>query len=145
MTAPSRDRNPSTEGSCLCGGVRLRVHGALPGIQVCHCRQCRKAQGGPLATNLPVRRADVEFLAGLALIQRYQSSAGKWRCFCRACGSPLYSERDALPDRLRLRAGLLDGPLPAGVALHQQIASACDWWPLPVDGLPAYPGAPPPS
>jgi hypothetical protein len=54
----------------------------------------------------------------------------------------VYSRRDALPDVLRVRAGLLDGPLGVGVAWHQHTASACDWWPVEDDGRPRHPQAP---
>jgi hypothetical protein len=33
------------EGSCLCGAVRFRTHGALRGVIYCHCSQCRKQTG----------------------------------------------------------------------------------------------------
>ena len=38
-------------GSCLCGGVRYELTAELGPIEVCYCRMCRKASGGPLATN----------------------------------------------------------------------------------------------
>ncbi|WP_290537184.1 hypothetical protein [Alcanivorax sp.] len=39
-------------GSCLCGGVTFEIAGELAPIQVCHCQQCRKAQGTALVTNI---------------------------------------------------------------------------------------------
>jgi hypothetical protein len=44
-------------GGCLCGGIRFRVQGNLAPIELCHCSQCRKAQGGPFASNIPVAAA----------------------------------------------------------------------------------------
>jgi hypothetical protein len=41
-------------GSCLCGGVAYEIDGELEPIQVCHCSQCRKAQGTAIVTNIPV-------------------------------------------------------------------------------------------
>ena len=61
----------STTGSCLCGQVRFVIHGELGGIQVCYCSQCRKAQGGPLATNIPVRQAQIEWVAGLDQLRHF--------------------------------------------------------------------------
>ena len=37
-------------GGCLCGAVRYEVTGPLAPIQLCHCGQCRKAQGSALLT-----------------------------------------------------------------------------------------------
>jgi hypothetical protein len=126
-------------GSCLCGGVRFRIEGALQPVQVCHCTQCRKAQGGPLATNLPVARSSFELLAGADLLTAFESSPGKRRVFCRRCGSPVYSERDSLPDVLRLRAGLLDEPQALRLLAHFHTASRAAWWPID-DDLPRYEG-----
>ena len=62
MTAVARQNGPlykqagvmAHTGSCLCGGVRFRIEGELGPVQVCHCTQCRKAQGGPFAAVIPV-------------------------------------------------------------------------------------------
>jgi hypothetical protein len=122
--------SPATySGSCLCGGIRFRVRGPLAPLQVCHCVSCRKAQGGPFATNLPVDLAAFELLAGAALLREFESSPGKLRCFCGHCGSPVYSRRPALPGVVRVRAGLLDGALPVAAATQAHVASRANWWP----------------
>lgn len=105
-------------GRCLCGGVTFNVSGELPPIQVCHCGQCRQAQGGPFATNIPVSEAQVQWLSGQELFQAYESSPGKLRVFCRVCGSPLFSRKDSLPGVLRLRAGSLLGDLLTQIGAH---------------------------
>lgn len=127
-------------GSCLCGGVTFAIDGALGPLRVCHCLQCRKAHGGPFATVLPVATSAFRLLSGEALLQAFESSPGKERVFCRRCGSPLFSRRPALPDVVRLRAGLVDEPLDVEVASHAWTASACAWWPIE-DDAPQYPGA----
>ena len=35
------------DGGCLCGAVRFEVTGAPYRVGVCHCLDCRKAQGTP--------------------------------------------------------------------------------------------------
>ena len=127
-------------GSCLCGGVRFRIESELAPIQICHCLRCRKAQGGPFATNIPVARLAFHLVAGEALLKAFESSPGKERVFCGRCGSPVFSRRQSLPDVLRVRAGLIDGPLGVRPAWHAHAASKCDWWPID-DGLPQHPGA----
>lgn len=105
-------RTPASyRGSCLCGAIRFRIHAELAPIQVCHCAQCRKAQGGPFATNIPIARAAFELVAGGQLLRGFESSPGKTRHFCAACGSPVYSSRAARPETMRIRAGLIDEPL----------------------------------
>lgn len=129
---------PIHQASCLCGGIRLIVSGTLPPIQVCHCSQCRRAQGGPFATNLPIREDQLTWLSGEDLVQVYASSDDKQRCFCRRCGSPLFSRRGSLPGVLRLRAGLLEGDVDSRVGLHMHWASRAPWWADDDDGTPHH-------
>ncbi|KAF1050839.1 MAG: Glutathione-dependent formaldehyde-activating enzyme [Stenotrophomonas maltophilia] len=121
---------------CLCGGIAFELHGPLPAMQVCHCSQCRRAQGGPFATNLPVPREAFRLQRGAELLQAYSASPGKRRWFCRQCGSPIYSERDSAPGMLRVRAGLLDGQPVLQREAQYHVASRARWWPLD-DDLPS--------
>ncbi len=127
-------------GRCLCGGVRFRIAGILEPVQVCHCSQCRRAQGGPFATNIPVAVATFELATGAELLTAYESSPGKQRVFCSRCGSPVYSRKDSLPGVLRIRAGLIQEPLPVGPSVHFHTASKANWWEIR-DGLPQFPAA----
>lgn len=133
-------------GSCLCGGIRFQISGDLPPIIVCYCSQCRKAQGGPAGTNIPIPEAAFLLSDPEHLLQSYESSPGKRRCFCRRCGSPVLARRDAVPGVVRVRAGLITESISPGVAGHMHVASKCNWWPIN-DDLPQFPQAyvPPPT
>lgn len=124
-------------GSCLCGGVKFSITGALSPIQVCHCAQCRQAQGGPFATNIPVEKSTLTFSCGEKLLSRFESSPGKVRAFCSKCGSPVFSARDSLPEVVRIRAGLLQEPIASHLGFHAYTSSQCTWWLLD-DDLPKY-------
>lgn len=126
-------------GSCLCGGIAFRVDAELEPIQLCHCAQCQKAQGGAFAAVVPVDAAHFRIDRGEALLAAYESSPGKERLFCRRCGSPVMSRRVALPGVVRIRVGLFDPPLPVRPASHAWVSEACAWWPID-DDLPRYPG-----
>jgi hypothetical protein len=130
-------------GGCLCGGVRYEVQGPLAPIQLCHCGQCRKAQGGAFGANVPVAVANLRWRQGEALMREHRASPGKRRVFCGTCGSPLFSQRDDARDVLRLRVGTLDGD-GAGleVGFHIQTASKAVWWVIE-DERPQYPDAEP--
>ena len=130
----------SRSGSCLCGSVRFAVDGDLPPLQVCHCVQCRKAQGAAFAAVMPLTTSQLRFLSGRDVLREFESSAGNLRAFCSRCGSPVYSRRDDLPDVLRLRVGLLDGPLHVKVAAHAYVASKADWFEIS-DDAPQFAGA----
>lgn len=124
-------------GSCLCGGVRYEIRGAIGPVTLCHCAQCRKAQGSACVAAAPVARADFHLLAGAELLAAWESSPGKERVFCRRCGSPVLSRRAADPDVLRLRVGTLDTPLERRPAAHIWVADKAGW-DLIEDSIPQY-------
>ncbi len=129
-------------GGCLCGAVRYEIDGELGPIALCHCGQCRKAQGSAFAAVAPVPAARWRLLSGAEQLVSYESSPGKWRSFCVRCGSPIHSRRDALPAALRLRVGTLDAPLGHGPVAHIHVASKADWWDI-TDDLPQHAGIEP--
>jgi len=129
-------------GGCLCGAVRFAYAGPLAGVlgavTVCHCAQCRKAQGYAVAVAPGLASAFV-VTDGAALIREFESSPGKKRAFCSVCGSPLYSRLDAKPDALRLRLGAFDAlPEDLRVQAHIHTAEAPAW--TQADDAPRYPG-----
>jgi hypothetical protein len=123
------------KGSCLCGGVRYEISGRIEPIVFCHCTMCRKAQGGAFATNAPVRRDYFRLVAGAELITSYESSPQKWRCFCRVCGSPIYSHRASVADVVRIRLGLLEGDPGRRPAGHVRVEHKALWYQIE-DSLP---------
>ena len=126
-------------GGCLCGGVRYAIHAAVDEIQLCHCRSCRKAQGGPLASNVPVATRDFELIDGAERLRDYESSPGKHRLFCSGCGSPIISRRDDRPEAVRVRAGTLDGDPGARPVSQAYVGEAAPWWTVDED-LPCHVG-----
>lgn len=127
-------------GQCLCGKVRFEILGPLEPVQICHCAQCRRAQGTPFASNIPVKNTDIRWLSGQDQLSRYESSPGKGRYFCPSCGSPVYSSKDSLPGVIRLRAGLLDNPVASQPLAHFYTGSKANWWTI-TDDLPQFEGA----
>ena len=125
-------------GGCLCGAVRYEVEGEIAPIQLCHCGQCRKAQGGPFAANAPVSAAGFRLLRGAEALKEYRASPGKRRVFCGACGGPIFSQRDETPETLRLRVGALDDTTGLTIGFHIQAASKAAWWPID-DDRPRFP------
>lgn len=134
------DAAPALHGGCLCGAVRYEIRaGALGAIVLCHCRQCRKAQGSAFAANAPVQAGDFRLLAGADALIAFASSPGKWRSFCGRCGSPIHSRRDSAPEWIRVRIGTLDAPIAARPSAHIHAAAKAEWWNID-DGLPQHPG-----
>src|SRR5512136_235547 len=129
-------------GSCLCGTIRYEIRGGLGPIVLCHCAQCRKAQGSAFAANAPVRTADFRIVAGGEALAAYESSPGKKRHFCRVCGSPIISTRDSVPDFVRVRIGTLDTKIDARPSAHIYASAKAEWYEIR-DGLPQYAGIEP--
>jgi hypothetical protein len=129
-------------GSCLCGAIRYEITGALGPIVMCHCAQCRKAQGGAFAVNAAIRAEDFTIIAGRNRLAAYESSPGKLRHFCRDCGSPIISTRTTVPGVVRVRIGTLDTPIDAGPQAHIFVASKAEWDAI-CDDLPQYAGREP--
>ena len=115
-------------GQCLCGAVKYEIDGELAGIQLCHCTMCRRAQGGAFATNLPVETRNFRLVSGEASLKAYESSPGKQRLFCAACGSPIISRLTADPSKVRVRIGTLNEPVAARPIFHFNVASQASWW-----------------
>lgn len=131
------------EGSCLCGGVRYQVRGAFEAMAHCHCVECRKASGADFATNATVSEADLEWIDGETLLSAFESSPGNLRYFCGRCGSPVMKKVDAMPGKVRLRLGLLEGDPEARPALHVFVGERTPWTEIR-DTLPQFEGKPEP-
>jgi hypothetical protein len=132
---------PTYTGHCLCGAIRFRIQGPLAPIQVCHCSQCRRAQGTALATNVPVESSAFTLEQGADMLTAFEASPGKQRVFCKRCGSPVYSQRDSLPGVLRVRIGLINEDIDAPLAAHFYAGSKANWWPV-CDGAPQFEAGP---
>jgi hypothetical protein len=124
-------------GSCLCGGVRYEIHGALSGARNCHCSMCRKAQGAAFRSRASVRAADFRWTSGEDLVTFYQSSPGNHRGFCRVCGSPILSKFDWDNAQFGLPLGALDDDPGVRPQMHIHVASKASWFAI-TDDLPQF-------
>ena len=124
------------KGSCLCGKVRYTYAGAIEEIAMCHCSQCRQAQGGAFATNSPI---DSEKLViyGQEYLKEFDSNENKVRAFCQNCGGPLYSARKDLPGIKRLRVGTVETSFSCEHKYHIFCASKAPWYTI-TDEYPQY-------
>ncbi|MDX2465237.1 MAG: GFA family protein [Porticoccus sp.] len=101
------------KGSCLCEEVKYEYDGLINEVAVCHCNQCKRAQGTPFVTNAPIELEKCKFTNDSGSLKTYFSSANKKRVFCGSCGSPLYSQRTDMPETIRLRLGTVtEGHIP---------------------------------
>lgn len=80
------------EGSCLCGGVKLRVTGLPATAGICHCETCRKWHAAPLNAWALWRNEDVAVVQGEELLQGYDSGSSH-RFWCKRCGTGLLNRK----------------------------------------------------
>lgn len=97
-------------GSCLCGTVRYEVDRLAGPITLCHCLTCQKAHASAFAATVNVLREHFRWLSGHERVSAYESSPGKLRRFCSACGSHLVAERVHEPHVIVRIATLDDDP-----------------------------------
>ncbi|MFV1873409.1 MAG: GFA family protein [Oleiphilus sp.] len=116
------------KGNCLCGEVHYEFNGSITEVALCHCDQCKRAQGAPFASNAPVPLANFNLTQGVQSLQTYLSSPNKKRVFCRTCGSPIYSQRTDMPEVIRLRLGTVtQGDIPE-ISYEIFCESKADWF-----------------
>lgn len=114
-------------GSWLGDGVQFCIDEALEPIQACPCSQGRKARGPPFAANKPVQSTASSLISDADLLKFYGWLPGKRRIFCGRCDSPIYSFKKPLPGHLRIRAGLINEPLPVGPTARFYVGSKAGW------------------
>lgn len=113
-------------GSCLCGGVKIRVSDQFQFIGYCHCSECQKWSGSAFATGGLVSSEDLEITSGKELISRYHKSEQTDLCFCGTCGASLFSEKIQL-GKYVVRLGILDDTPTQRPNVHIFTASKAPW------------------
>ena len=128
-------------GHCLCGTVRYEIDGPFRSLLHCHCSMCRKHHGTAFATWAVAPVAGFRLTAGEDAIERYASSPGLHRSFCRHCGS-VVPERNEAFGLVIAPAGNLEGDLGLQPQFHMFTASQAAWYTIE-DDLPRYAEWPP--
>lgn len=99
------------EGRCLCGSISY-VGDADPILTgVCHCRDCQRQTGTAASVVVAVPAGSLQIrgdtLTSVATVGE-EHGTNTNRHFCGACGSPIVSRVDAMPDIEFIKAGTLD-------------------------------------
>ncbi|MEP6669699.1 MAG: GFA family protein [Chthoniobacter sp.] len=97
-------------GGCACGAIRYEST-ALPVVMLhCHCRDCQQSSGGPYSSFVVVPKDAFRVVKGEPRFHPTPSEAGghNRRGFCAACGSPILSLPDAVPQIVGIRTTSLD-------------------------------------
>jgi hypothetical protein len=111
-------------GGCQCGAVRYRLSAEPTGVNVCHCRMCQKASGGPMMAFGGVRLS--EFFVSSGAIATFSSSDIAERGFCAQCGTPL-TYQGVGSDRISVTLGSLDEPGAVAPVTQLGVESKVSW------------------
>ncbi|MBV9511189.1 MAG: GFA family protein [Caulobacteraceae bacterium] len=115
-------------GGCLCGAVRFRCSAEPLGARVCWCRDCQRFGAGGPTVNVMFPREAVAIEGPLGEFASLADSGNPMRRrFCPTCGVHLFSETDARPQVIVVRAGALDDPEAANPQMTIWTASAPSW------------------
>lgn len=122
MTSTS---SPALTGRCFCGKTAFRSDAPPMVVSYCHCSDCRRLSGAPVAAFAAFTHSAVSFEPSLGDPVSHTPGVKRW--FCTSCGSPLAAQYDYLPDQTYVPLGLIDqaGDLPP--ALHSHTGSQLAW------------------
>lgn len=112
-------------GRCYCGASSLSAEAAPLTVALCHCTDCRRWTGAPVA-GFAALAGDALRIApdpgpGLSVTE------GVRRWSCPRCGSPLMAVFDYLPGQVYVPLGLLDQAAALAPALHSHADAALPW------------------
>ena len=121
--------NSKLSGGCLCGAIRYTVSAPVAELRACHCTHCQKTSGTGSSVNAVIPSAAFDLTQGTPRRYAVTADSGRtlYRFFCGDCGSPIYSQRAANPERMVVRAGSFDNPPPMKITANIWTRSARPW------------------
>lgn len=108
---------------CYCGASRLTLDKPPFTVAYCHCSDCRRWTGAPVAAFAAFERADV--IAQLP--EQIPGAAGVERWTCPVCHGPLAAAFDYLPDQIYVPVGIIDQVDQLAPEMHSHADSALPW------------------
>ena len=131
----------STTGGCLCGGIRFELSepARADSAGYCHCTRCQRRTGTAASPQARIDGRTFRLLQGEDLLEAYRPEGGFEKCFCRICGSHLFSRNPDDPAEMSIRLGAFDGDPGVRPSWRTYVAYAAPWEPIPDDGLPRFP------
>lgn len=125
-------------GRCYCGRTRIRAQRPPQVVTYCHCSDCRRSSGAPVAAFAGFA---VDDLSVEPTLTKWASAApGAKRWFCPNCGSPIAAEYDYLPGQIYVSLGLLDQAEALEPQGHAHAEEAIGWLHIE-DDLPRQTGS----
>lgn len=125
MTTANGDSAPVFTGRCYCGAVTISTTQAPQNIAYCHCIDCRRVTGAPVAAFAAFNEMAVTFTPDEG--SKITANPGVTRTFCAVCGSPLAGRYDYLPGQVYIALGVLDQSSDLAPRLHAHESQRLTW------------------
>lgn len=138
--------DPVLSGHCGCGAVTFEIDVPLEGAAYCHCTRCQRRSGTAVQASAKVAPGSLRVTAGEELLREWSPGGGYDKVFCGECGSAMFARDPGSGELAIVRMGVIDGDPGIRPQVHQFVAYAAEWEPIPDDGLPRFDeraGAPP--
>ncbi len=119
-------------GGCRCGAIRFTASSDPTYASYCHCSDCRRASGAPVAAFVGFNAEDVSFESETGATY---GMAPVSRSFCSTCGAPIAYRDERLADQIFFMIGAMDAPENYPPRVHGYVREELPFFHLD-DGLP---------
>ena len=131
-------------GGCLCGGVRFELSAPPAPAGYCHCTRCQRRTGTASSAQARIDGRTFRLVKGAQLLKCWRHPDGGFeKCFCRECGSRLFSRDPDDARQMSVRLSAFDRDPGVRPSFRAFVAYAAPWEQIPDDGLERFPEARP--
>ncbi|MEM9319625.1 MAG: GFA family protein [Pseudomonadota bacterium] len=120
-------------GRCYCGAVALEAADGPQVVTYCHCQDCRRSAGAPVAAFAAFAEEAVSVDGPLRAAP--PAGPGAKRMFCAECGTPILARYDYLVGQVYVSLGCLDQAAELAPSRHAHHDAKLPWLDL-ADDLP---------
>jgi hypothetical protein len=130
-----RDRS-FTDGRVFVRRGPLQAHGAGVGRRLLPLHPLPARTGTGSSAQARIDGSTFRLLKGEELVKAWRHPDGGFeKCFCRECGSHLFSRNPDDPAQMSVRLGAFDGDPGVRPSWRTYVAYAAPWEPIPDDRL----------
>lgn len=115
----------SITGRCYCGALHIRTTAPAQVVAYCHCDDCRRVTGGPVAAFAAFAPDEIDVQPAWPDAVEINSGVKRW--FCPACGSAIGAWFSYLPDQIYVPVGVIDQIDELAPELHCHADNAPGW------------------
>ncbi|WP_074854917.1 GFA family protein [Thioclava dalianensis] len=112
-------------GRCYCGTITFRSSSEPQAVAYCHCDDCRRATGAPVAAFAAFDVDAVTFKPNRG--KSVSVNPGVKRYFCDKCGSSLAGAYEYLPNQIFISLGVIDQAGSLSPEVHAHEAERLPW------------------